>query len=244
VIGIAHHGIAIPIVWVNLDKAGNSNTTERKAILDRVLHLIPVARIQAFTADREFIGQAWFGTLLESGLNPVIRIKSDTVIRHRQTIAPAWVFFNATTCDSIDELTRAHVYGIRVFVIGTRTMDGELLLLVTSKRPSRALRTYAQRWDIETLFGAFKSRGFNLEDTHITDVGRSERLFGLLVLALVWALMVGEFVSQRRPSRIKKHGYAQWSVFRRGLDCLLQILVTGASQGFVWHDVVSLLSSS
>jgi hypothetical protein len=119
-----------------------------------------------------------------------------------------------------------------------------LLLLVTTKRPSRALIIYGRRWEIETLFGAFKTRGFNLEDTHITDVKRSERLFALLVISLVWAVRVGEFVARVRPSEIKKHGYAQWSVFRRGLDCLRQILFTGSSNGFVLDDVVRLLSSS
>jgi hypothetical protein len=142
-------------------------------------------------------------------------------------------------------------------VIGTLTPEGELLLLVTIKRPSRALIIYARRWEreqpagcglvskkIETLFGAFKTRGYNLEDTHMTDVKRSERLFALLVLTLVWAVRVGEFVSSLRPSEIKKHGYAQWSVFRRGLDCLKQILFSGSSDGFVLDDVVRLLSSS
>ena len=88
--------------------------------------------------------------------------------------------------------------------------------------------------------GAF----YGQEDTHITDVKRSERLFALLVITLVWAVRVGEFVSSLRPSEIKKHGYAQWSVFRRGLDCLKQILLTGSSNGFVLDDVVRLLSSS
>jgi hypothetical protein len=111
VIGIAYHGIALPIVWVNLDKAGNSNTSQREAILQRVLKLIPATRIHGFTADREFIGAKWFKTLLESGLNPVIRIKSDTIIQHRQKTAPACVFFNATRREDVDELTKARVMG-------------------------------------------------------------------------------------------------------------------------------------
>jgi Transposase DDE domain len=244
VIGIAYHGIALPIVWVNLDKAGNSNTGEREAILERLLKLVPAKRIHGFTADREFIGAKWFKTLLESGLNPVIRIKSDTFIKHRNKSAPAWVFFNATKQGAVDELTKARVMGLRVFVLGTRTPEGELLMVVTLKRPSKALLIYGQRWEIETLFGALKSRGFNLEETHMTDVSRSERLFGLLVLALTWGLLVGELVTAARPMKVKKHGYALFSRFRRGLDCLVQILVTGASQGFVWDDVVMLLTSS
>jgi Transposase DDE domain len=244
VIGIAYNGIALPIAWINLDKQGNSNTSERQRILERIMTFIPAARVSGFAADREFIGEAWFQSLLEHGINPVIRIKRDTLIQHRGKTEPAWVFFNALKDNAISELSKAKVMGIRVFVIGTLTSEGELLVLVTTRRPSRALIIYGRRWEIETLFGAFKTRGFNLEDTHITDVKRSERLFALLVITLVWAVRVGEFVTSLRPSEIKKHGYAQWSVFRRGLDCLRQILFSGSSNGFVLDDVVGLLSSS
>jgi hypothetical protein len=103
---------------------------------------------------------------------------------------------------------------------------------------------YAQRWEIETLFAAFKTRGFNLEDTYVTHVERSERLFGLLVVALIWVVLTGEFVSSRKRLRLKNHGWSERSVFRVGLDCLRQILLSGCSGKLVLDDVVPLLSSS
>jgi Transposase DDE domain len=244
VIAIAHNGIALPIAWVNLEKAGNSNAAERKALLERVLNVIPARRIQGFAADREFIGEAWFTSLLEYGVNPVIRIKQDTVIQHRTRKAPAGAWFNALRHGEVFELGKARVMGIRVFVLGTLTADGELLVLVTVKRPSRALAIYAQRWEIETLFGALKTRGFNLEGSHITSKERSERLFGLLVIALVWAVRVGEVISSLSPLRLRNHGSPWRSVFRRGLDCVRQILLCGCSDGFVLDDIVPLLSRS
>ena len=244
VVGIAFKGIALPIAWVNLDKQGNSNTKERKTILENIMNFVPVKRILGFTADREFIGEAWFKSLLEHGVNPVIRIKRDTTIQHRNKVCPAWVYINALKPGAVEELTKARVMGIRVFVVATLTPEGELLAVVTTKRPSKALQIYRERWKIETLFGAFKTRGFHLEDTHVTDMVRSERLFALLVITLVWAVRVGEFVSSCKPLKLKNHGYAAWSLFRRGLDCLKQILFTGRSDGFVLDDVVALLSSS
>src|SRR5262245_6229338 len=44
---------------------------------------------------------------------------------------------------------------------------------------------------IESLFGALKSRGFNLEDTHLKDSERLSRLLALLALAFTWAFVVG-----------------------------------------------------
>ena len=244
VIAIAYNKIALPIAWVNLEKDGNSNSFERKSILERVLKLVPTNRILGFAADREFIGKAWFETLLLHGVNPVIRIKKDTPIKHRMKTAPAWAWFGSLKPGEVLELSKARVMGIRVFVLGTLTLEGDFLLLVTIKRPSRALQIYAQRWDVECLFGAFKSRGFNLEDSHVTEPRRSERLFSLLVVTLVWAVLVGEFVSGARALKLKKHGSPGWSVFARGLVVLGQILLCGRSRNLVLDDVVPLLSGS
>ena len=52
---------------------------------------------------------------------------------------------------------------------------------------------------IETTWAYLKSRGFNLEDTHLTHPQRLHRLLGLLAWPLLWALLVGEQLHQRKP---------------------------------------------
>lgn len=84
---------------------------------------------------------------------------------------------------------------------------------------------YAQRWGIETLFGIFKSRGFNLEDTHLTDSERLSRLFALLTIALCWAYRTGQWLSKAQPIVIKTHGRKAKSIFRYGFDHLRSILL-------------------
>ena len=37
-----------------------------------------------------------------------------------------------------------------------------------------------------------KSSGFNIEDTHMRDMDRIERLVAMVCMALVWAYLVGE----------------------------------------------------
>jgi len=244
VIAVAFGGIAIPVTWKNLGKDGNSNQSERKTILGKLLKIIPAQRILALTADREFIGVDWFKALFEQEVNPVIRLKLDTMIQHRTRKAPASAWFDHLKPGETLELCKARVMGVRVFVLATLTPEGEFLILATRKRPSRALAIYAQRWEIETLFAALKTRGFNLEDTHVTNLERSERLFALLVIALAWVVLVGEFVVSSRRLELKNHGSPERSVFRVGLDCLRQILLSGRSGKFVLDDMIPLLSSS
>ena len=43
------------------------------------------------------------------------------------------------------------------------------------------------------MFRAFKTAGFNMEDTHLTDYKRLDKLLILIALAFVWAYKVGIF---------------------------------------------------
>jgi hypothetical protein len=101
------------------------------------------------------------------------------------------------------------VLGRQLHVIGLRYVgrkgEPEHLLLVCPGRPHRALSHYQKRWGIETLFAALKSRGFDLESTHLTDETRLEKLLRLLALASAWSQLVGEWRDQRNPIKIKKN---------------------------------------
>ncbi len=78
-IGIVNRAIA-PVCWRVLDKAGNSNTKERIAILEHVLRLFGVDKIASLLADREFIGDAWLAWLQEKAIPFHIRIRSNIKI--------------------------------------------------------------------------------------------------------------------------------------------------------------------
>lgn len=59
---------------------------------------------------------------------------------------------------------------------------------------------------VNRLFGALKSRGFNLEDTHLTDPKRLAKLMGLLALVFAWTYRTGELLHDGpSPIHPKKH---------------------------------------
>lgn len=98
-------------------------------------------------------------------------------------------------------------------------------MVVSTDSPQSALTDYAKRWQIETLFGCLKGRGFDLESTHLKEPERLSKLIALLSLALCWACRTGLWQHQLKPLKLKKHGRKAKSLFRYGLDFLRNIVL-------------------
>ena len=94
---------------------------------------------------------------------------------------------------------------MELYLSGCRLKDGEYLILVSPEFCEKPHEQYRKRWGIETLFGALKSRGFNLEDTHLKDAERLSRLLDLLALAFTWAFVVGLWQASVKELKLKKH---------------------------------------
>ncbi len=100
-----------------------------------------------------------------------------------------------------------------VRLVVMRLPTNELLALACSSKPQRALAAYRQRWTIETLFANLKTKGFNLEDTRITDPGKLSTLLAVLALTVTLCVKTGVAAARLRPIPIKKHGRRAWSLF-------------------------------
>ena len=243
-LGVAYKGLAFPLLWVFLDKKGNSNTAERLALLDSLLTLVAAERIEAVVADREFTGKDWFRGLRERQLLFVMRLRNNTLISSKGRTRSAQERYGYLSSQEVYVCPRrCWVFGLRLCIAVTKSKEGELVVLVCNADPDKALVRYAQRWQIETLFSALKSRGFNLEDTHMTAADRLDKLLALLAIAFAWAHLVGEWCYQARPFRLKAHGYLPKSYFKRGLDALRSAILAGhAPAPISLQDCLNLLS--
>lgn len=136
------------------------------------------------------------------------------------------------------------LWGRAVYVSGMRLVGGDLLVVVAPQESAEMIAEYAVRWEIETLFGCLKTRGFRLEDTHVTDPERLKRLVALLALAFSWAHIVGEWLTQARPLKMKKHGRLERSIFRHGFDHLRRMLCGDVCKmkKLAFRQVIHLLS--
>jgi len=113
----------------------------------------------------------------------------------------------------------ANVHVLLKRIAGRSAEDQFLILAISGVDPAEATELYRERWQVETLFAALKSRGYDLERTHLTEPGRVQRLIGLLALAFGWTWLVGERRANREgPPRRKSRDRPERSLFRYGPD--------------------------
>jgi len=94
-------------------------------------------------------------------------------------------------------------------------------VVLTNSFAYSGTRFYKLRWSIETFFESVKSRGFNLEMTHLTKVDRFETLLVLVCLAFCLCQRAG-LLAHKHGDRIgvKNHGYKAHSFFRHGKNLI------------------------
>ena len=225
-LAVVFKGIAIPIYWELLDKRGNSDTVERVAIVQKFIDKFGKDCIAGLLGDREFIGGAWFDWLIKEQISFWIRVKKNLLTTDsRGRTVPVKVLFRGLKPTEMCALySKRNLMGHEVSIAGMKLADGELLIVATTESPGLAITRYALRWEIETLFSCLKGRGFNFEDTHIIDRTRIKKLIVLLAVAFCWAHKTGEWRHEHRPIKIKKHGRPEVSLFRYGLDYLVDLL--------------------
>ena len=239
VISIGYQGIGLPIFWVNLARAGNSKTPERIATLKRTIDLIGKRRIKYVLADREFVGSEWFDWLIASSIRFLIRIKKDTLVTRKSFCCdiPVSTLFKRLKPGKKKSLKEPiKVKNQLVYLSASRNLEGELLIVATSKYTNKALDIYKRRWEIETLFGCLKTRGFCLEETKLTKPGRIEKLFFILAIAFCWSYAIGIERNEHKSIRVKRDGKFEYSLFRYGYDWARRLFLNigGRIRDLVW----------
>ena len=240
-VGVIFQGVAFPLYWTLLPKKGNSNTTERIALMEQVLRCLSADRIEAVVGDREFIGRQWFKWLDRQGLTYHMRIKENAVLPGNKRQPAVHTLFRELAVDQARTLRkRRWIYGQPVYLAAVRLKD-EYLIVASNQAPHQALSRYQKRWGIEVLFSALKKRGFDFEQTHLSDPARIKKLTALLAIAFTWAHLVGDWLAEKKPLKIKKHGYKEQSLFRYGLDHLQYLLLNIEERAAEFYHCVWLL---
>ena len=226
-LAVAHKGIAIPIIWYLLPKErkqGNSNYRDRIRIMKRFIDIFGVDKIEVLVADREFIGEVWFKWLKKRKIPFAIRIKEGHKIKNgKGEISIKELFGNLIENTPTFYKTKKRIYGYEKLSLVAIKYKGEYIIIATNIKQEKALGYYKRRWEIERLFSAFKKRGFNLEETHLSENKKIDSMIAILSLAFVWCYVVGEWLNEIKPIKLLKHGRRAKSFFLYGFECLDEI---------------------
>lgn len=224
-LGVAYEGVAIPLLWELLDKAGNATGEEHLAIIERFTKIFGKGCIAGVLADREFANKTLFKWLNANRIPFYIRIKEGSMMRIKdKKFCTAATLFNRLNPKEAKAFPMtAWVFGEKMYLAGSRSERGELMIVATNQNPTNAIPIYLRRWEIECLFHGLKGRGFRFEETHLVKLERIKKLMVLLAVGFCWAHKVGEWRAATRPIMFNKHRDSQRpqnTYFRYGFDLI------------------------
>lgn len=243
-IGISYKGTAIPLIWMLLDKRGNSSQDERINLFKSLLSLLEkdqVDKIRCLLADREFIGKQWIKYLKNQPFHFFIRIKKNALISKLKGEQSSHVYrlFKQSKFQAFNN--RRWIYSHQLFIGGQKINSKEWLIIISDIRLTHGRQFYKERWGIEVFFGACKSRGFNFEDTHVTHLKRLSNLIFIIGIAFCWALKKGEWLvdnGHQIPIKYLKTRKAKlYSLFRFGLNYLKERFLNSKAS---YEDIIVL----
>jgi hypothetical protein len=227
VIAIVYKGVAIPILFKLMPKFGNSSTSERVELMQIYIDLFGADTIDCLLADREFIGNQWLGFLNQYNIRYHIRIRENFMVkipRNGNLVKASWLFsrLKINECQANPRIVEVNGQLCYLSASKIKNSEGkpELQIIVSFNKPDEAQTFYKERWQIETAFRALKTSGFNIEDTHLTEIDRITKLFAMVMVAFVWAYKAGVYYDSIFPIKIKKHGRRAKSYFKYGLTML------------------------
>ena len=245
VLSVAHGDVCLPLFWRVLGKAGNSHIAERIDLVQSFKATFPdqLAKraddhkrsasgpVASLTGDREFIGNAWIEWPQPAATPHCLRLREDMPV-FNDSHAPLPLRQHAARLRTGERLVLKGCWRMGgsgrnasplVRIVMLRLKTGALLVIASRSRPQHALNIYRQRWRIETLFAALKTRGFNLEATPRTDPAKLSTLTAILAMAAGVACKTGLWALGGQPRRCKAHGRPARSLSALGLDALRKL---------------------
>lgn len=241
-LSVCYKGVAVPIWWKVYAKKGLSSQQQRIDCLESFQASLPTFTIKALVADREFIGQVWLAYLQKANIVFYMRMKENFYVKsgNKEKQLKEW-FHDLSIHQRRIRRKAMFLQGQALFISAIR-LEKEWLLIASNVYDKHVFEIYRQRWQIETLFKALKTQGFQLENTFITDKEKIAKLLALLSIAFAWCYLAGLWLDEQKPIRICQNGNREFSFFRYGF-LYLQHLLLNCTQDYNLSQACKLLSS-
>ena len=177
-------------------------------------------------ADRGFADQKFFRFLDEElKFKYIIRIKSNTIITHKNTSKKAneWVRKDYRAVNLEDSKITLEQYAVKhTVIVQDKEMKSPWILISNAEMKTREIiNCYAKRWKIEPYFRDLKDGrfGYGLRQTHIQGSDRRDRLMLIVALSYMLLLMlgqVGEELGYDKKLKVNTVKTRTHSLFRQG----------------------------
>lgn len=218
VISVVWDKRAFPIYFELLPKLGSSNAHEQKSAISQVLPLFDNYKI-CVLGDREFCSVKLASWLGEQNVSFCLRLKKNEFVEVKTEIwlelnnlglSPGVAFFlkgvKVTKQKGFVSFNVACKWKRKI--LGVAPKEG-WFILTNLATLELAIKSYKRRFDIEEMFRDFKSGGYNLEDTNVSN----ERLISMILLiaiAYTSATLQGQQIKrkgvQKYVGRLQEYG--------------------------------------
>jgi hypothetical protein len=231
VLSMIYRGVAIPVLWTDLQKKGISSVEEREELLKKAQALYALTG-KTLIADREYIGKEWFQALAKAGINFVVRVRKGI---YREYVDKAKGHSYSKLVRKAKKGKRpigkpVNIEGLHLtFVVVTNKQvhakEDVLYLLSWLSQVFTISEAYPRRWLTECLFKHMKTNGFHLEELGFKDEHKIRLLLSIVVFCYCLAIHQGFKYDKGIRRNHYKDGsvYRHVSVFRNGLDWLAAI---------------------
>ena len=222
-IHVIYKGRALPLAWVVRQcPKGHAPEALHIELVELVSALIPDGTKVVFLGDGEFDGTDLQKTMNEAGWLYACRTAKSTVATWEGIKFNLDLLGSSIKPGRFIELKEVQftrdAYGPVMVLCCWAKDEAEPLYLVSNLSLSEeAIKYYQKRFRIETFFSDQKSRGFNIQKSHLEDPHRLSRLLIATCLAYIWIVYLG--------SLCKKDGWQ--SIIHRRKRCDLSLFQLG-----------------
>lgn len=243
VIGLLYQGVFIPLIWLDLERKGNSKWQTQLTLLDKLISWwslsgTPLPQL-FFTGDREFIHHQLIEGLQKRKITFVLRLKEKRSFQlcHKKgfrekktTLKTFHRYMQIRHKDKVEILVGGTVIvNLTIVANANPNSPDKFIYLVTNMDDmTQAALFYRKRWKIECCFKHLKSGGFDLEAVSLKEPHQIHILMACLVIVYALAVQCGVIAIDLKPIKMRyfskqKAFYPEVAIFRQGLAVLKDI---------------------
>jgi Transposase DDE domain len=229
-----YKGRALPLAWVVRQcPKGHCPEALHIELVELVRELIPEGTQVVFLGDGEFDGIDLQETMNDAGWLYACRTAKSTVATWEGLKFNLDLLGSSIKPGRLIELKEVQftrdAYGPVMVLCCWAKDEAEPLYLVSNLCVAEeAIKYYKKRFRIEIFFSDQKSRGFNIQKSHIEDPQRMSRLLIASCLAYIWIVYLGSLCkTDGWQSIIHRKSRCDLSLFRLGLQLLEHFLNEG-----------------